>query len=398
MSDRPQMMKMDLRDLYCLKGAEALRNAPLREWHPVTTPAPVPATIAAPPFSGGKKKMSYRHCDELVASLHSDDLVQQLLIHGDVSVVYGASNVGKSFWVLDLATSIANSAPYRGKARVDGGAVVYVTLEGRRSFANRISALKKTNRLNPGAPLYIVNTTFNLLTTEDCDALVETVAEIAGKSKTPVRLIVVDTLARAMAGGDENSSTDMTSAVRAVDEIKTITGAHVMLIHHPGKNEAKGARGHSSLRAAIDTEIEVSKSEGSSLACAIVTKQRDLPAIPPMLFKLDTINIGIDNYGENVTSCVVHHEFDTTLSPMVKRHSGQTKNALCLEKVLALVPETGMMHKAQLKDKIRRDLGATVREAESVIRDMLTEGTLSERSDKSASGQRQIFVTRERSK
>ena len=396
MSDRSPTILKDVRDLYRLMGADALQQAPAREWHPPTTSAPAPPTTAGTPPSGGKRKLSYKHCDDIVPLLQSDDLVHQLLIHGDVSVVYGASNAGKSFWALDLAASIANNTSYRGKHRVDGGAVLYVTLEGRRTFANRISALKKTNRLNPAAPLYVVNSTFNLLTPDDCGALVESVIEIVDKSKTPVRLIVIDTLARAMAGGDENSSVDMTSAVRAVDEIKTATAAHVMLIHHPGKNEAKGARGHSSLRAAIDTEIEVSRSDGSLPACAIVTKQRDLPAIAPMLFKLETVTIGINNYGEKVTSCVVQHEFDATLSPIVKKHSRQTKAAPSAEKVLALVPETGTMHKGQLKLKINRDLGVAMREAESVIREMLDSGILFESSVKSPSGQREVHVTRQR--
>jgi len=387
---------MDLRDLYISKGAEALRTAPIREWHPPAPAVGQGITSATSP-AGGKRKLFYRHCDDIRASLQSKDLVHKLLNHGDVSVVYGASNVGKSFWVLDLAASIANGAHYRGKARVDGGAVVYVSLEGTRSFDNRISALKITGRLNPGAPFYIVNTTFNLLAAEDCDALVQTVKEIASAIDMPVRLIVIDTLARAMAGGDENSSADMTSAVRAVDEIKNTTGAHVMLIHHPGKNEAKGARGHSSLRAAIDTEIEISKKEGSSLACAIVTKQRDLPAIPPMLFELQSVKLGIDNHGGMVTSCVVHHDFYSSLCPTVKRTEGQNQNAQLKDQVLALLPEAASIHKAQFLDLIERELKATDRVAKSVVREMLHEGLLFECRvpSKSGSGQKLLHIRRQ---
>jgi len=388
------VMDMDLRDLYRLKGAEAIRNAPVREWQPLRSNVLAsPITPATPP-SIRKKIIPYRHCDDIVPSLQSNALVSKFLIHGDVSVVYGASNVGKSFWALDLAASIVNGAPYRGKARVDGGAVIYISLEGKLSFDNRISALKKTGRLNPGAPLHIVNSTFNLLAVEDCDALVETVKEITSAIATPVRMIVIDTLARAMAGGDENSSADMTSAVRAVDEIKNITGAHVMLIHHPGKNEAKGARGHSSLRAAIDTEIEIVRREGDSLACAIVTKQRDLPAIQPMLFRLESVHLGTDNYGEDVTSCVVHHDSDSTISTIVKVHAGQPKNEQFREQVLALVAETGTIQKAQLEDKIRLELGMTVRAAKSLIREMLSTGVFFECRVPSAAGQKQIHITR----
>ena len=390
-------MSMDLRDLYRLKGAEALRTAPMHEWNPPALTAFAQPITSATPTAGDKRKILYRHCDDIEASLHSRDLVHRLLLHGDVSVVYGASNVGKSFWVLDLAASIANGEAFRGKARVDGGAVVYVSLEGRHSFANRISALKITGRLNPGAPLYIVNSTFNLLDAEDCDALIESVKDIVGAAKTPVRLIVIDTLARAIAGGDENSSADMTSAVRAVDEIKNVTGAHVMLIHHPGKNEAKGARGHSSLRAAIDTEIEISKSEGTSLACAIVTKQRDLPDIPPMLFELKSVDLGFDNHGGMVTSCIVHHDFDSKLSAILKRKKGKTQDEQLREQVMLLVPETGTIHKNQLEHEICNKLNATVREAKFVIREMLSEGLLIDCQVRSARGQNTTHIRRQKS-
>jgi hypothetical protein len=39
--------------------------------------------------------------------------------------------------------------------------------------------------------------------------------------------------------------------------IYEVTGAIVLLVHHSGKDAAKGARGWSGIRAAADTEIEI---------------------------------------------------------------------------------------------------------------------------------------------
>jgi len=70
-----------------------------------------------------------------------------------------------------------------------------------------------------------------------------------------------------------------------------------MLIHHSGKNAAAGARGWSGVRAAVDTEIEVTDS--SSGRCAEITKQRDLSSKGIRIgFRLETITLGLTNYNE----------------------------------------------------------------------------------------------------
>jgi hypothetical protein len=97
---------------------------------------------------------------------------------------------------------------------------------------------------------------------------------LAARSGSHVKLIVVDTLARAMAGGDENSSEDMGALISGADAIREATGAHVSLVHHSGKDGAKGARGHSSLRGAVDTEIEIRR-EQVGVSSARVTKQKE---------------------------------------------------------------------------------------------------------------------------
>jgi RecA-family ATPase len=87
--------------------------------------------------------------------------------------------------------------------------------------------------------------------------LIDLIAEVARQTDKRVVLVVIDTLARAMAGGNENASEDMGAFVRNVDRVRSATSAHTMIVHHSGKNKAAGARGHSSLRAATDTEIEI---------------------------------------------------------------------------------------------------------------------------------------------
>ncbi len=70
-------------------------------------------------------------------------------------------------------------------------------------------------------------------------------------------LTILDTLARHLPGGDENVSPVMSAMVETLDEIKRMTGGHAHVVHHPGKAEDAGSRGHSSLPGALDTQFGV---------------------------------------------------------------------------------------------------------------------------------------------
>ena len=106
-----------------------------------------------------------------------------------------------------------------------------------------------------------------------------------------------------MAGGDENGPTDMTAFIANLDSLRDATGSHIMIVHHSGKDTAKGARGHSSLRAATDTEIELEVD--GSIRTATATKQRDLEPQQPIVFQLKVHELGRDEDGDAVTTCTI---------------------------------------------------------------------------------------------
>jgi RecA-family ATPase len=87
-------------------------------------------------------------------------------------------------------------------------------------------------------------------------------------------LVIIDTFARAIPGGNENDALDVGIAVAGADRIRAETGAAVGFVHHAGKDPTKGARSSSALRAATDTEIKIEGITGTRTAT--VTKQRDL--------------------------------------------------------------------------------------------------------------------------
>lgn len=241
---------------------------------------------------------------EIRDAIETLDFVQCLLILAAMSVVYGPSNCGKSFWCLYLTACVAMGVPFFGR-EVEQGAVLYFGLEGRTGAINRISAMKREGLLSDSAPLHLCFSQLSLLEKGHADCVATTVARIEREERCKLKLVVIDTYARAMAGGDENSGQDTSQVISTVDAIRAKSDAHVMLIHHCGKDEARGARGHSSLRAATDTEIEITRPDPFSPSVVAVKKQRDLPIDGPTFFNLAPVHLGTDSRGRAITSCVV---------------------------------------------------------------------------------------------
>ena len=115
---------------------------------------------------------------------------------------------------------------------------------------------------------------------------------------------MVDTLARAMAGGNENGPDHMGELLKNVERLRKRTEAFVLLIHHTGKDEAKGPRGHSLLKGAADTILLLGKRDDDLLELKS-DKQRDMAPSRPKAFRLKTVVCGMDEDFDEVTTCVV---------------------------------------------------------------------------------------------
>jgi hypothetical protein len=231
-----------------------------------------------------------------------DELVEGLMTIGSAVVVYGDSNSGKTFWALSVAASVAMGTECYGR-RTDPGLVVYLASESPASIRSRIQALKKYHN-DDLENLVVVQAPVNFYLGDgdatDVIGLVKTVEQMKGQ---PVRLIVGDTLARISAGANENSGEDMGPVMSRFDVVAAATKSCIMIIHHNGKDAAKGSRGWSGIRAHIDTEIEVNEKEG--VRSVTVTKQRELPSKGDAIyFKLHVIEMGKTKFGKPATTCV----------------------------------------------------------------------------------------------
>lgn len=267
-----------------------------------------------------------RSLDTVDAILTSRYLVKGWLDRDTTSVIYGESNVGKTFFAMDLALHVAAGVPWHGYKTLKGagtGQVVYIASEGGRGMFNRIAAARKDNPdlINAASNVngfLLLPTSLDLHGNNDADALTKALSEVGDTS-----LVIIDTLARTMGEGDENSTKDMGAFIRNLDAIRAVTGAHIMVVHHSGKDASKGARGSGSLRAVVDTEIELTRSEG--VVMAEMRKQRDMACDHSLAYRLESVTIGTDEDGDEVTSAVVREAEPVKKTP---RLSGSQKIAM----------------------------------------------------------------------
>jgi hypothetical protein len=242
--------------------------------------------------------------DQIVEAVDLDDFVEGLLLSNCLALVFGAPKAGKTFWTLDLAMHIATGRRWRDRD-VDRGAVLYLALEGTAGIRNRVSAWLQYHDVGAeDAALAIVPVSLDLLHGDgDIRAVIAATGDLRERFGLPVKLIVLDTVSRALAGGDENGP-DMGLLVRGLDRIRDETRAAVLAIHHPRKDGNGGERGHGALRGALDVRIEVTRNDDTSTSSAKVIEARELEPGAVFPFQLESVELGTNKRGKPITSCV----------------------------------------------------------------------------------------------
>ncbi|MGE0117657.1 MAG: helicase RepA family protein [Dongiaceae bacterium] len=258
--------------------------------------------------SGPSEPESYgvRFWDELHDLQATDRLVKGLLGENSAAVIVGCPGTAKTFLALDLSLHVAIGWPWMDRA-VLPSAVLYVAAEGQRGVMKRIAAFRRRHKVAGDVappPFTVIPAPVDLVTDgAGAGQVINAARYVSAKCGRPVGIVVIDTLARCFGGGNENAPEDMNKFLASVDLIRAETGAAVIIAHHAGKDQSRGMRGHSALLGAADTVIEVTGLDG--IRTATVVKQKDGDAGVSIAFKLDVIEVGQNDDGSPITSCVV---------------------------------------------------------------------------------------------
>lgn len=249
-------------------------------------------------------------------------LIKDLILARSFGIVFGPPGCGKSFLMADLMLTCAASSleDRRGDAtnkwfgyRVNPFGVVYVVAEGADDFIIRLHAWRLEQGIDPDAimPFVFLPTSINLRSDEaDTKKLVEEIqgidAEMRDKCGVGVGAVVLDTVSRALAGGNENDSAVMGGFVRNCEAVQKAMKVAVVGVHHGGKEAGRGPRGHEALLGAADFTWEVTpRTEDEPTHKWIVRKFKAGAAGKSHDFVLKSRTVDEDEDGDPITSCVV---------------------------------------------------------------------------------------------
>jgi len=272
--------------------------------------------------------------------------VKGILPRRGLASIYGASSSGKTFLALDCAVSIALGTDWFGH-QVTPCPAVYVVMEGRGGIHRRLTAIEQRRQITIPDTFRLVVDHLSLFNDGD----IEEFASVVKAEGADNGVIFIDTLNQSALEADENSSKDMGRILDRAQRLQVLTNSLVNLIHHAGKDPARGLRGHSSLQAAMDTVIEVKRdATGRTWSLA---KNKDGEDGLTGGFQLSRVAIGQDADGADITSCVVepsvHHIF--VKSAPKPRGSNQVK---ALSAITGLIQQTANAAGSSVK-KIKLD-------------------------------------------
>jgi hypothetical protein len=316
-----------------------------------------------------------------------DDEPVEWLIEGVIPkkafvALYAPPASFKSFVALDIAECIATGREFLTKTVKHQGAVLYIAGEGHGGIGARIKAMKKHHNTPSGAPVFFLRKQINLRSSAtDIQDLIQAVDDIQATHEIQFELVVIDTLARAFGGGNENASEDMGAFITAAGAIQGRYNCALLVVHHAGKDATKGLRGHSSLLGAVDTELEIIRIEDAPKGILHISKQKDGEDGQRYCFQMITVELSTTHLGfDTVSSLAVEVDNEMNVNQArgqaqpPDRTGGGRNQQLALNCLHSAIKKFGMMenidgkrNKAikldQWRDEFKAKLGSDVEPA-----------------------------------
>ena len=215
-------------------------------------------------------------------------IVPKLLLENSIATIYGQKGNGKTHYSLALALEIARGGEWNGH-KLKPRPVFYLVGEGSSSVVERLEAWKLSNKedLPENFETGHLQPAPQLLQADQLAGFVE----LLQRRKWSSGVVFLDTFQTATVGLDEISGRDMGEAIEALKVIARETNSTVIIVHHAGKVLERGQRGHSSLGASVETEIEVSQDSNSGSIKAKVVKMRTAPDGWETSYKLELVQL-----------------------------------------------------------------------------------------------------------
>lgn len=216
--------------------------------------------------------------------------------------VFGASNSGKTFVVLDMLLTLTSGLGSWFGHKAKRASCLYLCGEGLAGLSGRIALWKQEHGIEDIGSFAIAREARYLNEPADLAYAVE---QIELSDMRP-DVIAIDTLNRFFSG-NENHADEIGAFINSLKEIQRRYGSTIVIIHHTGVSEdaQNRMRGSTALNGSLEIGILVRNEDG----CITLeqTKNRDAEKQPELHLRLKGAEIEgwFDEDGEPVRSAVV---------------------------------------------------------------------------------------------
>jgi len=252
--------------------------------------------------------------DENKPFTYPPSLIKGLLPRNGVAFIGGQSGAGKTFLVCDLAVALTTQQSFFGRKVKEKVGVVILAGEGAETLQPRITVARTARNIDAPLPIAWISNVPNLADAQSASIVLPELKKIGQHFQKVygVRLgaVVLDTLAATFLMQDENDNSEAAKILKVLATMSQTLDCLVLPVHHYGKGAETGLRGASAWRAGSDAVLSVT-AERNHLTGIVsehklwLAKSRVGEEGPVGDFDLKTLLIGVDEDGDELTSCYV---------------------------------------------------------------------------------------------
>ncbi len=233
-------------------------------------------------------------------------IIKGVIYRGERTSWVGPPGSGKSALLVNLLIHAADGHDWRGYRSKERVGVVYFALERGQLVRRRLRAHALQPGGSPNLPIAVAGGIINLLNSSCVATIIDTIRTAEVHFGCPVGLIIIDTFNKGIAvgGGDEDKAKDQNIAAANLQQVQDVlTDVHIALVGHTGKDESRGARGSNAHMGDVDMMVQIAVAD--DVRTATITKINDGAEGVLTRFKLETVTLGQDEDGDDITTAIV---------------------------------------------------------------------------------------------
>jgi len=316
-------------------------------------------------------------------------LIKGLLPRNGIAFIGGQSGAGKTFIAIDLAVALTTGQTFFGRKVKEKVGVLFLAGEGAETIQPRLTVACMARHVERLLPISWTATIPDFTKPDEVRAFIAKLKREAAwmQENHGVRMgaIVIDTLSAVFNMQDENDNSEAARIIRALKVIGDALDVLLIPIHHYGKGAETGLRGASAWRAGCDAVLSITADRnqltgvvsGHSLWLA---KSRVGEEGPVGAFGLRTMLLGLDEDGDELTSCYVVPEVAAKQTVAARRENEAMALELIENGVCRADPQSEFWVGLCIAEAFSLDVGEPKQKAavKGIIKRLISENKIKE--------------------